>query len=1140
MTEPSETLRVEAPNPGASREATNQLVEALLADQAARWRRLERVPVEVYLREQPALADHPEAVLDLIYHEVVLRETVGETPLVQEYVRRFPHLARQLQAQFDFDGAILASAGAAPTPDHGLVQGEPGPPSALSTGADPSIRVPGYEILEELGRGGMGVVYKARELQLNRLVALKMILHSDYASADQMRRFRAEAEAVAGLQHPNIVQIHMIGEHDGLPYFALEYCAGGTLQQQLAGQPQQPAVAARLLETLARAMGAAHAKHIIHRDLKPANVLLTEDGTARISDFGLAKKLDVAGHTHTGAVMGTPSYMAPEQARGDSQTLTAACDIYALGAILYDCLTGRPPFKAATAMDTVLQVLHQEPVPPRHLNAQVPRDLETICLTCLRKEPAKRYATALALADDLRRFQLGEPIQARPVDAFERAVRWVRRRQTSVAVAVALLLLTAVGLGISTLLLGQEQRRTAQARKERALAQVDQLRTADPAAVPNILENLEANRADVLPRLQELWQDKDHAKGTRQQRMRVGLALLASEPETVKDELLAWLLDTDDPRELELTRDVLAPHGETLKDRLWATYDQTTKPPVRFRALVALARYDPDNPGWGAAAPETLEGWLRADPLFLGVLTRALRPARAHLLGPLIAVAKGRNEALKDKRFEAASVLADYAANQPETLVDLLAEADERQFALLFPKVQAHGEQALVLLRQEMKRVTRWYRPRLPDAERDSLASRQANVAAALLRLKQEEAVWPLLQPSPDPTRRTYLTLRLATRGVEAATLVARLESEPEVSERRALVSALGEYDERQLPAQLRQRLLPRLLTWYREDPDPGVHAAIDWLLRQKMDGSRPRPLDWGQAKALEAIDAELRVRGKPAEGRRWSINSQGQTMVHFQGPVEFLMGSPPSESNRDNELLHRRRIERSFAIASKKVTVRDFEAAFHKPTSDQKKYGPDPDCPVLSLRWYDAAMYCRWLSDKEGFDEEDMCYPKIDEIRKCSDGKTTLKLPADYLSRKGYRLPTEAEWEYACRAGTLTAHSYGDGGEELLSVYAWYMRNSENRAWPVGQKRPNDFGMFDMHGNTLDWCHEAYYKYQIGREGFTLDKEDNKDIIDTNNHIMRGSQFGNLASLVRSARRSFYRPSIQSLAGGVRVARTL
>src|SRR5207244_1341657 len=246
---------------------------------------------------------------------------------------------------------------------------EPGP-DAESVAAGPErgpapVAVPGYEIEGVLGRGGMGVVYQARHLTLKRTVALKMVLAGGLAGPHELARFRIEAEAVARLQHPNIVQIHEVGAAHGHPYCALEFVAGGTLAARLAGKPMPAPAAARLVESLARAMQLAHSRNVVHRDLKPANILLTADGTPKITDFGLARQLDSdSGETHAGAVMGTPSYMAPEQASGHAHEAGPAADIYALGAILYDCLTGRPPFKGKTIVETLDQVRTQEPVPP--------------------------------------------------------------------------------------------------------------------------------------------------------------------------------------------------------------------------------------------------------------------------------------------------------------------------------------------------------------------------------------------------------------------------------------------------------------------------------------------------------------------------------------------------------------------------------------------------------------------------------------------------------------------------------------------------------------------------------------------------------------------------------------------------------
>ncbi len=364
--------------------------------------------------------------------------------------------------------------------------------------APPLPQIPGYEVLSELGRGGMGVVYAARQTALNRVVALKMIRAGTDASAEELARFRVEAQAVARLSHPNIVQIHEVGEHEQRPFFSLEFCTGGTLAAHLRQASPAPRQAAELIETLARAVQHAHVAGIVHRDLKPANILLqmpndqcpmtnqeperqgrrepsgggplvighSSLGIPKITDFGLAKQLDAdADWTRSGAIMGTPAYMAPEQA-GGAQTVGPLADVYALGAILYECLTGRPPFTGTGALDIVDRVRRDDPVPPRRLQPRSPRDLETICLKCLQKDPLRRYQSALEVAQDLRRFLDHEPIHARPAGVAEKTVKWLRRRPTPV-LASALVLLAVAAVAGGAWLWQQLTEADARARAER-------------------------------------------------------------------------------------------------------------------------------------------------------------------------------------------------------------------------------------------------------------------------------------------------------------------------------------------------------------------------------------------------------------------------------------------------------------------------------------------------------------------------------------------------------------------------------------------------------------------------------------------------------------------------------------------------
>jgi WD40 repeat protein len=410
-------------------------------------------------------------LLDLVVRWEELRQdglAVSPEELCRDQPELLDALRQQLQVLRAVNAALSVKGAGETTPGSRVATARS---SALSAGTPcsgapaPGVEVPdeapGYQLLKELGRGGMGVVYLARQRSPDRLVALKMILAGTHAGAGERLRFRTEVQSVAGLSHPNIVQIYEVGEHRRCLYCAMEFIDGGSLAEVIRGRPQPPAAAARVLQTLARTMEAVHQRGIVHRDLKPANVLLSSTGLLKVADFGLAKQgvgegspsrhpSAGAGLTLTHQILGTPGYMAPEQAAGRSKQVGPTTDVYALGAILYEMLTGRPPFGAETPWATIQQVLREEPIPPRTLQELVPRDLETICLKCLHKDPARRYASAGALADDLGRFLAGEPVLARPVGPGERAVKWARRRPTAAALlavsVLAVLTLAILGL----------------------------------------------------------------------------------------------------------------------------------------------------------------------------------------------------------------------------------------------------------------------------------------------------------------------------------------------------------------------------------------------------------------------------------------------------------------------------------------------------------------------------------------------------------------------------------------------------------------------------------------------------------------------------------------------------------------------
>jgi WD40 repeat protein/serine/threonine protein kinase len=421
--------------------------------------------VEDFLERQPGLRDEPDGLLDLIVHEVSLRERAGESPEPEEYLRRFPWLADRLELQLELLGLFRAAR----LDDTGGTPPRDGQPEALS----------GFAIEDKIGRGGMGVVYRARQLALNRRVALKLVIAGQHADPARLARLRVEAEAVARLQHPNIVQIFEVGEHDGCPFLVLEYVEGSNLAREFAGAPQDPRRVAALVETLARAVHHVHRQGIIHRDLKPANILVTTDGIPKITDFGLAKILEGASaRTESGAVLGTPSYMAPEQVTGKPGRVGPATDVYALGALLYEGMTGRPPFRAENPLDTFQQVVSDEVVPPSRLLQKIPRDLETIALRCLEKEAQRRYADAAALADDLNRFLADRPIVARPINRLELAGRWCRKNP-ALAAASGLAVAAMLGITIVSSLYSLTLNRSARQAGESAKSLRETLRVSE-------------------------------------------------------------------------------------------------------------------------------------------------------------------------------------------------------------------------------------------------------------------------------------------------------------------------------------------------------------------------------------------------------------------------------------------------------------------------------------------------------------------------------------------------------------------------------------------------------------------------------------------------------------------------------------
>ena len=682
-----------------------------------------------------------------------------------------------------------------------------------------------------------------------------------------------------------------------------------------------------------------------------------------------------------------------------------------------------------------------------------------------------------------------------------------------------LVLMTLAGLYIRGQVLAATQ-------DERVAGFVKAVVNAEIEQVPRILEEMRDYRQWAEPKLAaELVKHDVHSK----ERLNLSLALLPHDPSQL-DYLKDRLIHAE-PHQVETVRSLLADHKEQLLPDLWRVAQSPANREAKrlLPAASALALYDPDNKVlWPPIGKKVVEALVDENPLRVAVWIKTLRPARHHLLKALMEVygneAKDRSQTQVDL---ATSILEDYAQDV-KTLGELLLEAQPKQFVTLYDEFAAHGDRALAVLDKELDR-----KPPSDGSEEDKeiTARRQANAAVAALRMGETESVWPLLKHSPDPRLRTWIIHRLSPEGASPRVIVKRLEEEPDVSIRRALILALGEYED--ADAVDREALTKLFLEWYKTDPDAGIHGAAEWVLRV-----------WGKQKEIAAIDKALQRCEKELQkgGKRdWYVNTQGQTFVILDAG-EFLMGSPQSERDRENyEPQHKRKIGRRTAISTKEVTKaqwRVFSRAnrgeWSADDSKLAKYIQTEDSPITAVTWFEAARYCNWLSQQEGIPKVQWCY----EPNSQGEYAEGMQAKDKFWELTGYRLPTEAEWEFACRAGTRTSRYYGQS-VELLPEYAWHLANGKNRTWPTASLIPNDFGLFDMQGNAIEWCQDTWANYKTSANRIVVDAANTDKIIISIHRVLRGGSFSNPPEFVRSADRYNDRPDLRYHLVGFRPART-
>jgi formylglycine-generating enzyme required for sulfatase activity len=713
-----------------------------------------------------------------------------------------------------------------------------------------------------------------------------------------------------------------------------------------------------------------------------------------------------------------------------------------------------------------------------------------------------------------------------------------RRLKVAWTVASALFML----LTVMTALAGwayHEYHLAEENRKAEHRAQVAALRKCAPRAVPDLIRSLIPLQDDVLAILREGWRHRNPAAQT--ERARCGLALLALSPSDrpeVQSGLFPWMVETTDLQEALVVRDALRPYAAGLREQTWTQVDDTRlRQDQRFRALIALAAFDPDSTRWGRLADQIVGQLIESNPLDLSTLVQVFEPIRHYLIPPLAEAFRGSTH--PGKGGVAAAILTEYAARDVPLLAGLIQDSDPGQFATMLRLLNtaANRPQAVELLRRAISSV-----PAQPI--------KQARAATAVWQLGRADLVYPLFRHRPDPTLRSFLIHSLAPYDTPVNAVIQRLTATTDVSERRALILSLGAYNNEQLPPELRQKIIPALLNWYRTEPDPGVHGAIDWLLRQADEGPIHRPIDWHEKSAVQNIDNELS--GQPQGHREWYVNSLGQMMTVVTGPVTFQMDW---RFNVNDEFLPKR-ITRSYAIATKEVTIGqflqflsdrrqgDYVGRRSAPDFQElERVSPGNDGPMLGVSWYDAVLFCNWLSRKEGLGQ---CYFQTPN--------NIINISEQLLEEPCYRLPTEAEWEYAARAGAATTWSFGSA-LSLLPKYAWFINNSEMRSWPGGQLKPNDLGLFDMYGNAVEWLQEREGEvvYNVLRVDRSLrdrqrgldDQPDNRTLAcdgcsQASNRVLRGGSFNDPEAFFARRGRNFRAPGDTAIQYGFRVARTI
>ncbi|MEM7456600.1 MAG: bifunctional serine/threonine-protein kinase/formylglycine-generating enzyme family protein [Planctomycetota bacterium] len=878
-----------------------------------------------------------------------------------------------------------------------------------------------YRLVEQIGQGGMGCVYRAIHPDSDRAVAVKVIRagllneESNSLNGPTLQRFKLESQATANLEHDNIITVYDVGEVDGDLFYVMRLVEGDSLNQLARKNPLENDRAARIVAAAADGVHHAHRSGVLHRDLKPANIMLGNDDRPLVMDFGLAKLLEseTSQQTRTDAIVGTVAYMSPEQAT-NAANVGPATDIYGLGTVLYFLLTGQPPFGSTNYIHTLKLVQDSEPGLPSALNSKVAKDLETICLKCLRKEPERRYQSAEELATDLRRYLDRRPILARRTTVAERSRKWIRRNPVVAALGFLLAASLIAGAIANHFV-------SLNARKNLARDQARSVLTADLNGLPLLIEQLQANadfEAEMIP-----------SPVDEESLFRVNLALLNVEPDRLES-LLGSLGNFDAQQIDTLLKVVRGSHDDLVLSHL----DQikpSNESALQLSCLKAGIAAQKQLPLESAEQLAKLLAEKPADELVPWL--DLLRPYSATICDQCW---KLMGQGLDESSLSSvATVVVHLGEDDKEQLINLLAVLPATELPQVIDALEKNEPTELPSFDSFR------YAPYVSDQQRDEFR-RETNFLVARIGLLDDNDSWIEFSDYENAERQTELIHNLYLAGIPSDSLIKRLADDQHPDIVYAAILAMSEYPAHELSD---PELANQLLEIYTRHPDAGVHSVTGHVL--------------SRLRLREALENTAW-----AEGRDWYV-AGGVEMSVISGPGEIELSWNEAAQFIDEPLARGKKkvLIDSFAISTNEITRETFEALLENPNPSPET-SPTSKHPVIHVTFNEAARFCNLLSLEAGIAEDQLCYDIT------ADGKVTLV--DDFRARTGFRLPMQSEWEFAASNGLFKNPFYGKRTEHAGS-FAWLRENSSGQYTNIpGTLKPNRFGLFDVIGNVSEWVH--------------------------------------------------------------------